>query len=82
MSTEYEAIKAGTSEAVLHWLDTHPDRIQAGVRAAVLDWIELTALGSNAVSTGAESAVADWVKGNETAFLQALAEAVVRLGKG
>lgn len=37
MTTEYEAIKAGASEAVLHWLDTHPDQVQAGVKAAVTD---------------------------------------------
>jgi hypothetical protein len=81
VTTEYEAIKAGTAEAVLHWLETHPDRVEAGAKSAVLDWIELTRPGSCAISWGAEQAVTDWVKGNEAAFLRALAEAVVKAGK-
>lgn len=76
MPTDYEAIKAGAKEAVLHWLETHPDRIEAGARSAVLDWIELTAQGSCAIDSGAERAIAEWAKGNEPAFLRALAEAV------
>lgn len=83
MTTESEAIKAGTKEAISEWLATDKgrDTVTAGVKSAVLDWIELTAQGSRAIDSGAERAVADWVKGNEPAFLRALAEAVVRLGK-
>lgn len=83
MSTDYEAIKAGAREAVTAWLDTThgQDAITSGVKFAVIDWIELTAQGSCAIDSGAERAIADWVKGNEPAFLKALAEAVVKLGK-
>lgn len=83
MPTDYEAIKAGAKEAVTEWLDTTKGReaITAGARSAVVDWIELTRTGEGAVSWGAERAITEWVKGNEPAFLAALAEAVVRLGK-
>lgn len=83
MSTDYEAIKAGAKEAVTEWLETREGRkaIADGARSAVVDWIELTRTGEGAVSWGAERAITEWVKGNEPAFLRALAEAVVRLGK-
>lgn len=83
MSTDYEAVKAGAKEAVTEWLETSEGReaITAGARSAVLDWIELTGQGSCAIDSGAERAIAEWVKGNEPAFLRALAEAVVKLGK-
>lgn len=81
MTTEYEAIKAGTAEAVLHWLETHPDRVEAGVRAAVLDWFELSTTGQAQIPWGAERAVTAWLKDNKPALRRALAEAAVRLGK-
>ena len=76
-------MKTGAKEAVAEWLETRRGReaIEAGARSAVVDWIELTGQGNGAVSWGAKRAVADWVDGNEPAFLKALAEAVVRLGK-
>ena len=78
MSTNYEAVKAGTKEAVTEWLATAEGReaITAGVRSAVVDWIELTGEGNGAISWGASRAVTDWIKADEPAFRRTVAEAV------
>ncbi|WP_217553077.1 hypothetical protein [Streptomyces sp. GbtcB6] len=83
MSTDNEAIKAGTKEAITEWLETTAgrDAITAGARSAVVDWIELTSQGGAAISWGAERAITDWVKNHEPALLRALTEATARLGK-
>lgn len=77
MDSDYEAIKAGTKEAVAEWLETAQGReaITAGARAAIVDWIELTALGTFAVSDGAKAAVTAWLDGNEDVVAHAIERA-------
>jgi hypothetical protein len=78
MTPDYEAIKAGAKEAVTEWLDTAVGRqtIADGARSAVLDWIELTGQGSCAIDSGAERAVAAWLKDHKPAIVRAVAGAV------
>ncbi|MFC4466705.1 hypothetical protein ACFPH6_19595 [Streptomyces xiangluensis] len=77
MPTDYEAVKAGTKEAITEWLETTDGReaITAGARSAVVDWIELTALGTFAVSDGAKAALNAWLADNGEALAQTIAAA-------